>query len=63
MRRCRIDPWSGEVGFVVDRMALGQVFDVYLDFLSDHSISYSTPLIHNQGLIKQANSGLRTERT
>jgi hypothetical protein len=41
----RFDPGSGQVGFVVDKVALGQVFSEYFDFPYQSSFHQ---LLHNQ---------------
>jgi hypothetical protein len=43
-RRPGFDPGSGQVGFVVDKVALGQVFSEYFGFLCQYSFHR---LLHN----------------
>jgi hypothetical protein len=53
-------PESRHVGFVVDKVALGQVFSEYFDL---HSINFSTITItYHPGLVQEASSGRRTKR-
>jgi hypothetical protein len=43
-RRPGVEPGSGQVGFVVDKMALGQVFSEYFGFPCQSSFHH---LLHN----------------
>jgi hypothetical protein len=52
--RLGIDPMSDHVGFVMDRMAMGQVFFDYLNFL----FSLSFQQYHTLPLITAANDGV-----
>jgi hypothetical protein len=45
--RGRFKPGSGQVGFVVDKVALGQVFSEYFGFLCQSSIHRIILHLHN----------------
>jgi hypothetical protein len=49
-----LSPWSGHVEFVVDKVALGQVFSEYFGFPANlHSNNFSTIiLIYHLGFIQ-----------
>jgi hypothetical protein len=53
------------VGFVVDKVALGQVFSEYFGFPANlHYINCSAiTIIYHLWLVQQASSGRSTERT
>jgi hypothetical protein len=52
----RFEPRSGYVGFVVDKVALGQVFSEYFGFpcqFSSHRLLYTQQLLSGAGTIRQ----------
>jgi hypothetical protein len=52
------------VGFVVDKVALGQVPSTSLSLANLHSTNCSTvTIIYHLGLVQQVSSGRSTERT
>jgi hypothetical protein len=53
-RQPGFDPWSGHVAFVVDKVALGQVFSEYFGSLANlHSTNCSTiTLTYHLGLVQ-----------
>jgi hypothetical protein len=55
--KSRIEPGSGHLEFVVDKVALGQVFSKYFGFPAKHSTNCST-LIIIQGWYNRPTSGL-----
>jgi hypothetical protein len=52
------------VGFVVDKVALGQVFsECFVFSANSHSTDSSTLIIYRPGLVQYASSGRRTKWT
>jgi hypothetical protein len=52
-QRPGFEPRSGYVGFLLDKMALGQVFSEYFGFLvNSHSTDCSTLIIYHPGLVQ-----------
>jgi Zn-dependent M28 family amino/carboxypeptidase len=49
------DPNSGHVGFVVDKVELGQVFYKYFGFLASSYTTKCSTLNYHPGIVQQAN--------
>jgi hypothetical protein len=62
-QRLGFKPGSSHVGFVVGKVALGQVFSEYFGFPANlHSTNFSTiTLTYHPGLVQQTSSGCSTE--